>query len=83
MAGQWRGDHCGVFYFRGVWWRCVAEGVGEFFCGFEGEACGFSGSEYVIRIVWVGFVVGGFVRVELDGKGGGGDRNVGVRWGGG
>ena len=36
----------------------MAESIGEVFGIFEGETCGFPGSEDVVRIVRVGFVDG-------------------------
>ena len=44
---------------------CMAEYVDKDFGGFEGEANGFPGSGWFIRVVWVGFVGGGLVMVEL------------------
>ena len=64
------------FFFRGFWWICVAEGVGEVSGVFEGEGCVFPGSEGIVRIVWVGSVGGGLVRFKLVGRVGGGDRDV-------
>ena len=50
----------------------MTEDVGKVFGSFEGEACGFTGSGWLIQIAWVGFVRGGLVKVELVGRGGGG-----------
>ena len=54
----------------------MAEENGEVFGGFEGEANGFTGSGWVVRVVWIGFVGGGLVRVKLVGRGGGVERYV-------
>ena len=56
-----------------VWLRVKA----RFLWGFEGEACRFTVSRGIVRIVWVGYVGGGLVRVELVGRGGGGEIYVG------
>ena len=41
------GYHCG-YVFREFWGIWVAESVKYIFGGFEGEACGFTGSESII-----------------------------------
>ena len=39
------------------------ESIGEVFVGFEGEACGFTDSEGIIRISWLGFSGGDMVQL--------------------
>ena len=61
---------CFFCEFWGIW---EAVSVGGFWGNFEGEACGFTGYNKIIRFVWLGFVSGEAARLSV-GECGAGER---------